>query len=202
MKLEHCEDNEGDRKIGEFWEGRFCEIVLQSGGTAKKLPYANNVGLVMPDLDVQFAGRREWHEIKHKNPSPERSGPCFGLEKYRYDDFLVLAKASCPIFYTVHNHKGRKEDKVNNSADWITVNITELGGHHARDGWSYRAGKRFWGPIYYWPVVLWGPLSFSRQEEKPKNDWTHCTYCKRAFTDHTMDELFKCSLNSSKSRAT
>jgi hypothetical protein len=170
----HCDDNDKDRKIGQLWERKFCEIASEFGYLFTPLQINHGVSIqafskngkkwnrfTLPDVVIwTFPGQH--HEIKHKGPTP---AGWFGLERYRFDALLAFAeKTRQDVMYTIHNHAltgGR--DVLDNDIDhWVTANIHLLNGtwaHLQENGTSWVNGvKKTKVPIYYWDINLWIPL--------------------------------------------
>jgi len=174
MNGQHCNDLSRDRKLGEFWERRFCELATSFGLTitanqigrnqSAQAFYKDDVGkynnIILPDVVVwSFSGQH--HEIKHKNPT--RNG-CFGLEEYRFSSlkrFNDITKQD--VFYTIHNHDlcGGPDNKENNINHWLTASVSNLDG-----SWKYERTYPTWcnskkvdTNIYFWDTSLFVPLS-------------------------------------------
>jgi hypothetical protein len=170
----HCDDNAGDRKLGQFWEREFCKLATDYKGymfTPMQIGHDGSIQafsqtdskwnhFTLPDVTVwTYPGQH--HEIKHKNPTRFDS---FGLEAYRFYALHEFAKETKQdVMYTIHNHdlSGGRDAQTNNIAHWMTVDILKL--NHA---WvfakklsSWVNGKEESVLQYFWPTSLWMPLA-------------------------------------------
>lgn len=174
MKI--CQDLNGDRKLGGYWEREFCKMAadfdkiftpMQLGRDTSIVAYQKNGAgwnhYTLPDVTV-WSAPGEHHEIKHKDPFNDwENGPSYGLEVYRFNALLRFAEATGQtILYTVHNHQkaGGRDIKDNDIAHWEVANVKHLNNkwHTCRDGFSYVNGSKKVVPIYYWSTDLWLPL--------------------------------------------
>lgn len=169
----HCADNSADRALGKLWEIGFCNLAArfnrvftphQIGRPKSAAAYKYYNGwhpLTLPDVTV-WSAPTEHHEIKHKCPTD--SG-CYGLEEYRIIALKWFAdETQHPVFYTIHNHGGDRDARINRPRDWFSANVNELWDARS-DGRavkatlaSYVAGKRKTVVGWYWPIGLWHPL--------------------------------------------
>jgi hypothetical protein len=148
-------------------ERGLCFSPLQIGRPTSAQGYTIPAGgaswkpFTLPDVTIWTAPGQH-HEIKHKAPTPDG---CFGLEVYRFRALLdFAAETQQAVFYTIHNHalNGGRDNQANYLAHWLTVNVMDLEGCHAKTqpGSSWVNGKRVDGiMIHYWRVTLWTPLA-------------------------------------------
>lgn len=171
--MQHCSDNIADRKLGEYWERRFCEIAAEFGFVFSPLQIGRDIAaaafwlegkkwnqFTLPDITIWTAPGQH-HEIKHKNPT--RSGR-FGLEAYRFHALLDFAKITKQaIMYTIHNHdlSGGRNSPDNHITHWFTANVKDLDDKFfVSNNPSWVNGKKVDNvTTYYWPVELWQPLT-------------------------------------------
>jgi len=170
----HCTDNRADRKVGEYWERKFCrmaaeknmvftpmQIGRQDSAQAAGLSGGRWTKYVLPDVTI-WTHPGQHHEIKHKDPT--RNG-WFGLERYRLDSLLAFARLTQQdVMYTIHNHAlncGR-DNPENNIEHWLTADVMALVDtwvHKQPNGTSWVNGQKKTDiEIFYWPVELWQPL--------------------------------------------
>lgn len=158
-----------DRKVGTYWEQKFCEMAesygvmvmpLQIGKSDSATAKKNQRHIVLPDVMIMSG---QYHEIKHK--SPTRDGH-FGLEVYRFDSLIALAKETGQdVMYTIHNHalSGGRGNQVNHTDHWVTINALDLQNRHVSQRLSptYCGGhsEKILRSTYYWPIGLWMPLA-------------------------------------------
>jgi hypothetical protein len=171
----HCEDNAGDRRVGQAAEEAFCRLMLEwgrsitahqirrTGAAVATVQVGNQTkNYVLPDVTLWDDGSQH-HEIKHKYATP---GGKYGLEKYRFEDLIWFAeRTGRPVYYTIHDWKNAGATKssdpiANNITDWITCNVERLAEQldELWEGPSYVNGVKARVPIYYWPSALWMPL--------------------------------------------
>lgn len=164
----HAAQNAYDRAIGEAWEARFEAMARDLGwecarAVAPEVWWKKSEPL--PDRTVRRDGKREWHEIKHKDPT--RWTGEFGLEGYRMNALLHLAEVTGdPVLYTIHDWRlagasSSDEDVENRLRDWRTVEVAALQETESRsaEGFTYYSGQKVRTKIYYWRKSLWAPLA-------------------------------------------
>ena len=167
----HCADVRVDRAVGQFWEKAFAILAARAGRTvylhqvdrskaarAYRLRNGRWKSLIAPDVSL-LDSPAEHHEVKHKTVTTQG---CFGLEEYRFESLLELARETQEgVFLTVHDHHGYRDCLDNKIEDWVTANILDLARHRTRPtpGRSYVDGKIETVKIYYWPVALFIPLA-------------------------------------------
>ena len=165
----HCEDNQADRKLGNYWERQFCKMAAQYSFMFTPMQIKHQGAIqafnktqqewnhfTLPDVTIWTAPGQH-HEIKHKCPT--RYGT-FGLEAYRFYALLKFAhETKQDVLYTIHNHalSGGRESKFNTIEHWLTANVLQL-----NETWIFEArlpswvdGKRKIVLQYFWPVDLW-----------------------------------------------
>lgn len=159
--------NPVDRQIGEEWEVRFTEMVMDLGMDCHRPDPPETWwrrGL-LPDRVVRVGSTIEWHEIKHKRPTRNRE---YGIEAYRFEANMKLSNhTGNPVLYTIHDWElsgaESREDPVENVLDdWVTVDFQTLAIAERREGpgWSYHSSNRSAETIYYWSATLWEPLAW------------------------------------------
>ncbi len=166
--MNHCADNAGDRKLGQYWEEQFGHMAaargkLFTGHQWKKsqsaLAYKRGGKVVLPDITI-WSRPGEHHEIKHKNPTNDEY---FGLERYRLESLVEFAKAAFgETLYTIHDWTTPGRDNRENNIDhWITAPVLLLSAHVERetDGYSYINAEKKLVPICYWKIEWFGPLA-------------------------------------------
>jgi hypothetical protein len=103
----------------------------------------------LPDVTVwTYPG--EHHEVKHKTTTRHGS---YGLERYRLNALVNFAKETeQDVFYTIHDHRGRRNGRTNHPADWVTASVMTLVGsiEIERPGESYVGGEKQRVLICYW----------------------------------------------------
>jgi hypothetical protein len=176
----HASDNRADRKIGEYWERRFCQWAakfeksftpMQIGRPESAQAFDKSNSYTLPDVTI-WTSPGEHHEIKHK--CPVKGAGWYGLEEYRLNALLWFAKETKQdVLYTIHNHElsGGRNSKIDKLEHWFTVDILELPGNiaHKKSGQSYVNGQAAQGlNIFYWRKELWIPLSDFWNSERPK----------------------------------
>ncbi len=173
-----CADLQGDRRVGELWERKFCAMAGSFGkaftphqiGRTMSAQAAQKDGgqwhmWTLPDVTVwTFPG--EHHEIKHKYAT--RSG-YFGLEKYRLDALLWFARQTQQtVLYTIHDYEqqpdlnmaARKRNPANCRDHWITCDVRTLAQNirYSSSGKSYVNGVPKTVEIHYWHRTIFKPL--------------------------------------------
>ena len=132
----HCGDLSGDRRLGEYWERQFCVMMAERGKTFTPHQIGRQTSasawsktdkeynhFTLPDVTI-WTSPGEHHEIKHKNAT--KSGR-FGLEHYRLDALVEFARETNQlVLYTIHDHKGNRDDKTNRPDDWLTISVLRL----------------------------------------------------------------------------
>lgn len=164
-----------DRKIGEFWEDRFCEIARAYGWEAWPFQRKrgatfefNGARYICPDVWIlRRAGKQFICEVKHKNAA--RNG-CYGFEQYRQESMLSLEReyenqfGRVTALYVVHNHDvaGGKYARVNNEDDWHAQTLKTLAAkaRHSTSKTLYNGQTTAEEvPIFYYPLTMFLPLS-------------------------------------------
>ena len=171
--FQHCSDLDGDRALGARWEREFCKLASRKG----RLFTPHQIGrkdsacahfwtgtwhhLTLPDVTI-WSCPGEHHEIKHK--APTRSG-CFGLEDYRIKALKWFSEQTKqPVYYTIHNHNGNRDDVSCRDEDWVSASTIKLwqaiNNRVAYSLWfdSYVGGQRKTVRGWFWPTGLWIPL--------------------------------------------
>ena len=111
----------------------------------------------LPDVTV-WSAPGEHHEIKHKTTTA--SGR-FGLEHYRLNSLVAFANETKQVVkYTIHDHKGDRDDRTNRPEDWLTISVLRLLSATKQDSWtwSYVSGEKTRVPIWYWKRELFERL--------------------------------------------
>lgn len=200
MLVRHASQNPVDRAIGEAWERRFEQMASDLGWDCHRPnpPEAWWKPGSLPDRVVK-RGVREWHELKHKRAT--RSGE-YGLEQYRFEAFLRLARhVSEPVLYTIHDWhragaRSRDDDVPNRLRDWITVDFSELEHSISRseeNGTTYYAGRSARTTILYWKTRLWGPLSrFWGVAGEPSEELSVPASHVHGYTGYDTDGFARC----------
>lgn len=177
MNIIHCGDNGGDRKLGEQWERLFCELAGQYGRSLMRNQEGRNEAakayrpingqmrpVSIPDIAV-LTNSEGYHEIKQKAPYYYNGKARYGLEEYRINDLIWLARETGRgVHYTIHDHEkaGGRDVTDNNIEHWVTVDVLELDGTHVyrqANGKSYYNSGVAEKAILYWPTDLWKPLA-------------------------------------------
>lgn len=170
----HCGDVNADRKLGDLWEGNFCELLPTGSLVARhqKDRHGSAVyGEVQPDGRIMWRPSPDvtvWHgrsitshhEIKHKNA---HRGVLFGLEQYRVQSLLEFQKKSGQtVYYTIHDHdcSGGKYGNGNDIKHWVTQTIESLAKEHDRE-WecdTYRNSGTVKELTFFWHRSRFEPL--------------------------------------------
>jgi len=169
----HANNLTDDRALGTFWEEQFCLLAAQHGRAFTALQIGKQGAAIskdaklnpytLPDVAI-WTAPGEHHEIKHKNPYPDRRhGPSYGLEVYRFNALLWFAQETGQsVMYTIHDHDkaGGRELTINKIEHWLTVNVLALNNqwYTCRPTKSYVNGKSKTVDCYYWHANLWRPL--------------------------------------------
>jgi len=167
-------DNKKDRKLGEYWERRFCiwagkfsksftpmQIGRQKSAQAFTFSNKRYNSYTLPDVTI-WSSPGEHHEIKHKSPIPNVQW--YGLEVYRLNALLWFAQETKQkILYTIHDHSlsGGRDSTDDKLEHWFTVNVLDLPDRisHQGETKSYINGQvKDNIPIFYWHKDLWIPL--------------------------------------------
>ena len=175
--MSHCGNLSADRSLGEYWEKQFCSMMadagkmftpLQIGRPSSAVAYSKTnrkwdyPPLILPDVTI-WTSPGEHHEIKHKNLA--KNGR-FGLEEYRLESLIRFAKETQQdVRYTIHDHKGNREDKTNRKEDWVTASVLRLATATKTKSTteSWVNSKKKLVPIFYWMPQLFEPL-FKEEE--------------------------------------
>ncbi len=168
--MNHCENLKADRSLGEYWETQFCSMMADDGkmftalqigrpSSARAYSKINGKldGIITPDVTI-WTSPGEHHEIKHKNLA--RNGR-FGLEEYRLESLVRFANETQQnVMYTIHDHKGNREDRTNRREDWITASVLRLATATKTKSMteSWVNSKKKLVPIFYWMPQLFEPL--------------------------------------------
>jgi hypothetical protein len=167
--MSHCSDNEGDRRLGAYWEEKFCIMAKALGhvytphqlglGRIAACAHTATGRIVLPDITI-WSGPGQHHEVKHKNPARTR---CFGLEAYRFNSLLAFANITAePVYYTIHNWElaGGRDVRTNRIDHWVTCDTDTLYSNRGAAGWgdSWVGGEKRKVQILYWPVAYFRPL--------------------------------------------
>ena len=169
-----ADGNARDRRLGEYWEDRFCEIATTFGweawpfqrkrGSTFKSPAGTR--FICPDVWILRRGERQYAcEIKHK----DACALGYGFEEYRAQSLMDLEAEYTNQFgpvialYVVHNHAraGGKWAKTNRLSDWTAQRLHILEESHTPGMCpTYYAGKvtDHKVPIHYYHTSLFGPL--------------------------------------------
>lgn len=162
----HCRDVSGDRKLGDIWEAKFCQLLSYGTQVMRHQKDRNGsavVGEVQPDGRIVWrpspdvtawhgCGIETHHEIKHKNA---HRGVLFGLEEYRLDSLCNFqCKSGADVYYTIHDHdcNGGRDCLANDIKHWITQTVEALSKEcddkfrclTYRNGRPVKAMTRFW----------------------------------------------------------
>ena len=162
----HCGDINRDRRLGDFWEDKFCSL-LPGGCSFIRHQKDRNAGAVFgvvdpggvvrwspsPDVTAWWGrGITSHHEIKHKNATTNGQ---FGLEEYRVNSLSdFMQRVGQEVHYTIHDHDccGGPNAILNDIKHWVTMSLEALIRcvDSKRNSPSYRNGQRVMEMTYYW----------------------------------------------------
>lgn len=174
--------NASDRKLGEFWEDRFCDLARRYGWEAwpfqrkKGATFTDDSGVryICPDVWILRRGAMQYAvEVKHKTVSRRFGG--YGFESYRADSLLALQRDYTNRFggvvslYSVHNWyvAGGESGKLDKSEyaqredTWFCQRLDLLQNNAILSSevtYYNGAVTRDPVPIWYYPHSLFIPL--------------------------------------------
>lgn len=184
-----CTDLNADRKVGEFWERKFCLLAAKHGRSftphqigrgksAQAFSYSESKfhPMTLPDITI-WTAPGEHHEVKHKDTT---SSGHFGLELYRLDALVWFwRETGQSVYYTIHdygkqqgvNRADRKHNELNDPRHWVSCEVQELKKTVAYTyiGKSWVNGEPREVPICYWREDTFTPLlsiwNYERKDE-------------------------------------
>lgn len=151
-------DQNGDRKLGKYWENQLGKIIVPFGFSLHKTPPPGVDGIIWNET-----GRIVYIQVRHKEPFNWGDiGPCYGYERYRLESDMEIVRTGGIALYVIHDHSrlGRYS-RINELQDWVAQYISSLSNSIdvERIGPTYYGGSYVRKPICYWTINKFNPLA-------------------------------------------